>query len=186
MAQPTHSTTGATPAQHGGGGFPPFRADTYASQLLWLAICFIALYLIVARVALPRMESILASRRTKIAADFAEAARMKGEADAAVAAHEKALADAHARAHALAMTTREKLAAESETHRKSVEHDLNQRLAESEKTIAANKASAMANVRGIAVEAAGAIVARLIGSPPADSAVKSAVDEVLSTEPQNR
>lgn len=186
MAQPTHTTTEANPKQHGGGGFPPFRADTFASQLLWLAICFIALYVLVARVALPRMESILTSRRTKIEADFAEAARMKGEADAAVAAHEKALADAHARAHALAMTTRERLAAESEAHRKSVEHDLNQRLAESEKKIAANKTAAMANVRGIAVEAAGAIVARLIGSPPSDGAVKSAVDEVLTAEPRNR
>lgn len=185
MAQPTHATTEATPAQHG-GGFPPFKADTFASQLLWLAICFIVLYVLVARFALPRMDSILASRRAKIEADFAEAARMKGEADAAVAAHEKALADAHARAHALAMTTRERLAAESEAHRKSVEHDLNQRLAESDEKIAASKAAAMTNVRGIAVEAAGAIVARLIGTSPSDRAVKSAVDEVLSNETRNR
>ncbi|MGZ8298970.1 MAG: F0F1 ATP synthase subunit B family protein [Rhodoplanes sp.] len=178
MAQPTHATTEATPAQHG-GRFPPFKADTFASQLLWLAVCFVVLYVIVAQFALPRMGSILASRRAKIEADFAEAARMKGEADAAVAAHEKALADAHARAHALAMTTRERLAAESEVHRKSVEHELNQRLTESDKTIAASKTAAMANVRGIAVDTAGAIVARLIGSPPSERTVISAVDEVL-------
>jgi F-type H+-transporting ATPase subunit b len=178
MAQPTHATTEASPAKHG-GGFPPFKGETFASQLLWLAICFVTLYVIVARIALPRMAAILADRRAKIDADFAEAARMKSDADAAVAAHEKALADAHAKAHALAMATREKLLAESEAHRKSVEHDLHQRLAESERTIAASKAAAMANVRGIAVEAAGAIVARLIGAPPPDPAVKSAVDEAL-------
>lgn len=178
MAQPTHATTEATPAQHK-SGFPPFKADTFASQLLWLAVCFVILYVIVARFALPRMSAILASRRAKIEADFAEAARMKGEADAAVAAHEKALADAHARAHALATTTRERLAAESEAHRESVEHELNQRLALSDKTIAASKTAAMANVRGIAVDTAGAIVARLIGAPPSEQTVKSAVDEVL-------
>jgi F-type H+-transporting ATPase subunit b len=185
MAQPTHATTEATPAKHD-GGFPPFKADTFASQLLWLAICFIVLYVLVARFALPRMESILTSRRAKIEADFAEAARMKGEADTAIAAHEKALADAHARAHTLAIATRERLAAESEAHRKSVEHELNQRLAESDKKIAASKVAAMANVRGIAVDAAGAIVARLIDESPSDHAVKSAVDEVLSDETRNR
>lgn len=180
MAQPSHAGTQAPSAPHG-GGFPPFKAETFASQLLWLAICFVALYVIVARFALPRMGDILSSRRSKIEADFAEAARMKGEADAAVAAHEKALADARERAHALAMTTRERLAAESEAHRKQVEHELNQRLAESDKSIAASKTAAMANVRGIAVEAASAIVDRLIGSAPSDPAVKSAVDEVLKS-----
>lgn len=177
MAQPTHATTEA--AHGAGGGFPPFKADTFPSQLLWFAICFIALYVMVARVALPRISAILAERRTKIDADFADAARMKGEADAAVEAHEKARADAHARAHALALETREKLAAESETHRKSVEEDLNRRLSEADKTIAASKIAAMANVRDIAVDAASAIVARLIGTTPADHTVKSAVDETL-------
>ena len=44
---------------------------------------------------------------------------------------------------------------------------------------AASKADAMTNVNGIAVEAAGAIVNRLIGTTPSDKVVKSAVDEVL-------
>ncbi len=179
MADPTHATTQAKPASEHGGGFPPFNADTFASQMLWFALCFVAIYLLIARVAIPRMSGILSTRRAKIDADFAEATRMKGDADAAVAAHEKALVDARARAHAMAVSTRERLAAESEAHRKSVEDELNRRLAESDKAIAASKADAMTNVHGIAVETAGAIVNRLIGTTPSDKAVKSAVDEVL-------
>lgn len=179
MAQPTHAGTEAPSAPHG-GGFPPFKSETYPSQLLWFAISFVALYVLVARLALPRMRAILADRRTRIDADFAEAARMKTEADAAVAAHEKALADARARAHAIAAETRERLAAESDAHRKSVEHELAARLAEAEKSISASKAAAMANVRGVAVETAGAIVARLIGTPPESGAVAKAVDRALA------
>ena len=81
---------------------------------------FVVLYVIVAQFVLPRMGAILASRRAKIEAT-SPAARMKGEADAAVAAHEKALAEAHARAQCFGDETRERLAAESEVHRKSVE-----------------------------------------------------------------
>ncbi len=42
-----------------GGAFPPFNSSTFASQLVSLAIAFVALYLIVSRIALPRVGSVL-------------------------------------------------------------------------------------------------------------------------------
>src|SRR5712671_5787968 len=152
--------TEATPPSEHGGGFPPFQKDTFASQLLWLAIFFVALYLIASKLALPRVGSIIADRRSRISGDLDEAARMKDAADAAIASYEKALADARARAQAIAAQTRDKLNAEAEANRKELEAKLHGRLAEAEKSIAATKSSAMANVRGIAHEAAAAIVTR--------------------------
>ena len=63
--------------------------------------------------------------------------------------------------------------------RKTLETKLNAQLAEAEKAIAGTKSAAMANVRGIAVDAAGAIVERLVGTAPAAPAVAAAVDEAL-------
>jgi F-type H+-transporting ATPase subunit b len=114
-----------------------------------------------------------------MADDLAEAERLKAEADAALAAYEKALADARARAQALANATREEQAAEAEKTRKILEAQLNARLAEAEATIAATKQAAMANVQGIATDAAAAIVLRLIGTAPASDALSSAVADVL-------
>ena len=65
------------PASEHGGGFPPFQKDTFASQLLWLALVFVALYLLMSRIALPRIGSILEARRQRIDGDLAEAARLK-------------------------------------------------------------------------------------------------------------
>jgi F-type H+-transporting ATPase subunit b len=176
----THLTgTEATPPSEHGGGFPPFQKDTFGSQLLWLAIFFIALYLIASRLALPRVGSIIADRRTRIAGDLAEAARMKDAADAAIATYEKALADARLRAHAIAAETRDKLNAEAEASRKAVEADLHRKLAAAEHTIAATKTAAMANVRGIAEEAAIAIVVRLTGIAPSQAAAAAAVDTAI-------
>lgn len=162
-----------------GGGFPPFDGSTFASQLIWLAITFVALYLLMARVALPRIAAIFEQRRSHIDSDLAEASRLKGEADAAIAIYEKALADARVRAQTIATEARSKLAADSEKSRKALEDRLNQRLVEAEKSIAATKTAAMANVRGIAIEAAGAIVTRLTGVAVTDKAVSGAVDSVL-------
>jgi len=179
MAENHSTATEASPPSEHGGGFPPFQKDTFASQLLWLAIFFIALYLIASKLALPRVGSIIADRRKRIAGDLAEAARMKDAADAAIATYEKALADARARAQAMAAETRDKLNAAAETQRKALEATLQGRLAAAEETIAAAKTAAMANVRGIAEEAAIAIVARLTGVAPSKPAAAAAVDAAI-------
>jgi len=161
------------------GAFPPFDSTTFASQLVWLAITFVVLYALMAKVALPKIGGIIESRQKKIEGDIAEAGALKAQSDAALAAYEKALADARASAQAIANETRDKQAAEAEVRRKSLEDALNVKLAEAEKTIAATKQAAMANVRGIAVDATKAIVERLIGKAPADTAVDAAVGEAL-------
>ena len=96
-----------------------------------------------------------------------------------MAAYEKSLTEARTRAQTIGNETRDRLHVEAEKSRKALDEQLNGKLAEAEKTIAATKASAMTNVRSIATDAASAIVARLIGTAPADSAVASAVDSVL-------
>ena len=159
--------------------FPPFQKETFASQLVWLAITFVALYLLISRVAVPRIGGIIDERAKRIEGDFAAAQRMKDESEAALAAYEKSLAEARNRAQAISAEIRDKLHAEAEERRKALEAKLNAQLAEAEKQIAATKASAMTNVRGIAVDAAPAIVERLIGTAPPAPAVAAAVDAAL-------
>jgi F-type H+-transporting ATPase subunit b len=161
------------------GAFPPFAKETFASQIVWLVITFVALYLVISRIAIPRIGGIFEERARRIEGDFADAKRAKADSEAALAAYEKALADARNRAQAIGAEIRDKLNAEAEERRKALEAKLNAQLAEAEKTIAATKSAAMANVRGIAVDAASAIVERLIGTMPAAPAVAAAVDDAL-------
>jgi F-type H+-transporting ATPase subunit b len=177
-AQPIASTEHVPASEHG-RGFPPFDAHSFASQLIWFALTFIALYLLMSRVALPRIGSILEERRRHIADDLAQAQRLKGESDAAIAAHEKALNEARGRAQTLANETRAKATAAAEARRKEVEAKLNLHIAAAEKTIAATRSAAMTHVRGIAGEAASAIVERLIGTTPASQEIAQAVNAVL-------
>jgi len=179
QAQPTTSVEHIPKSEQHAGGFPPFDAHTFPSQLFWLTLTFIALYLLMSRIALPRVGSILEDRRRRIEGDLTEAQRLKGESDAAIAAHEKALAEARGRAQTLANETREKAAAAAAARRKDVDAKLATHIAEAEKSIAATRTAAMANVHGIATEAAAAIVERLTGTPPASQDVADAVGSVL-------
>jgi F-type H+-transporting ATPase subunit b len=172
-------TTAHTEADGGARPFPPFQKDTFASQLVSLAIAFVALYLIVSKIALPRVGSVLDARQNAIDGDLAEAQKLRDQSDAALKAYESELASARSRAHAIGAETREKLNAASGTERKALEDKLAAKLGEAEKTIAATRGAAMSNVRGIAADAAAAIVQRLTGMQPDAQSVNGAVDASL-------
>lgn len=159
--------------------FPPFQPDTFASQLVWFAIFFVALYLIMSRLALPRVGGVIEARRNAIASDLAEAQKAKDASEKEIATYEEELAAARARAQAIGAETRDRLAAQAESERKVLEDKLAARLAEAEKTIDATRRAAMGNVRAIAADAAAAIVQRLSGATPDARAVEAAVDQTL-------
>src|SRR5215831_11209768 len=177
----TDQTTAHTEADGGehNGGFPPFDSATFPSQLVSLAIAFVALYIMVSRIALPRVGSVIDARQNAIESDLAAAQKLKDESEAALKAYESELAAARTRAQAIGAETREKLNAASEAERKSLEEKLAQKLADAEKTIATTRTNAMSNVRGIAADAATAIVQRLAGVAPDKKTVTKAVDVSL-------
>ena len=183
MAESHGDTKGAAAHTEADGGhkalFPPFQKDTFASQLVSLVIAFAALYLIVSRIALPRVGSVIDERQNKIEGDLADAQKLKDQSDSALKAYENELAAARSRAQAIGAETREKLNAASEAERKTLEDQLSVKLAEAEKTIASTREAAMGNVRSIAADAAAAIVQRLTGVLPDGKSVDSAVDASL-------
>ncbi len=73
------ATSSHTEAPHEKGPFPPFQKEYFASQLVWLGLSFVVLYVLLAKVALPRVASILAARKARIEGDLADAGRAKTE-----------------------------------------------------------------------------------------------------------
>jgi F-type H+-transporting ATPase subunit b len=155
--------------------FPPFDPVNFTPMLVWLALSFGALYLLMAKVALPRVQTILLARAHKISADIADAHKLRAQSEAASAAHDKLIADAKSEALALAQETHAKLLAETESRRDALESELNAKLADSEAHIVETKARAMSNIETIAGEAAAAIVQRITGRPADQAAIATAI-----------
>jgi F-type H+-transporting ATPase subunit b len=177
MAEPTTHTE----VPEGHGGFPPFDKTTFPSQLLWLSVIFVLLYVLMARVALPRIASILQDRRKHVDDDLAEAQRFKEQSDAVIAAREQALADARAHAQTIINTKLQQHAAEAKESRTRFEEQLRKRLATAEQSIAERSSAAMANVEAIAADSVVAIVERLIGKTPTKEEVAEALRRVKSS-----
>jgi F-type H+-transporting ATPase subunit b len=173
---PTHDTHATTEA-HGDGHsdvFPPFDPATFPSQLLWLAFSFAALYLLMSKVALPKVGSTLERRQATIDADIAAADADRQKTDAAIAAYEKALAEAKAKAQGIAAETRDAIQADLSAKRAAAESDLTAKVTAAEARIAATKAEALTHVDEIASETAQAVVTQLVGDVSSDS-VRAAV-----------
>src|SRR3984893_8519792 len=160
---------------HGETSFPPFDPVNFTSMLIWLALSFGLLYLLMSKIALPRVESVLHTRAHKITKDIDEANAFRARSEEAAAAHDKTIADAKAKALALAQETHAGLTAETEANRLALEAELNARLAASETQILEMKAKAMRNVEAIASEAAAAIVQHINGKPAAPKAIAKAI-----------
>ena len=182
MAQPptTHAEVGHGGGEAHAGGFPPFDSSTFASQLLWLAITFVALLWVVSKVILPRIGGILEARSDRIARDLAEAQRLKAETDAALAAYEQSLAAARARAQAIATETRAALNADMDAKRAAAEASLGARLAEAENRIGEIKARALGEVGSIAIETAEALVSALTSVSASRDEVAGAVGTAMA------
>lgn len=158
---------------------PQLAFETFVPQLVWLAIVFVVLYVLMSRIALPRIATVIEGRRDRITSDLDDAAQSKQQTDEAIAAYEHALKDARAKAHAIAQDTRDKLAAETERQRLDIEAKLAEKIAEAEAAIAATKATSLTNVRAVAADVAGAIVGQLLGEEADKAATERAVDAAL-------
>ena len=155
--------------------FPPFDSSTFVGQLFWLAITFGTLYLLMSRIALPRIGTILEERRETIDAALAAAATAQQGAEDAAIAHEQSLTKARANAQAIALEARAKSAKEMDTERHSVEKDLSAKLSAAEVRILDMKTKAMSNVGDIAKDATTAIIEQLTGKIPTADEVAQAI-----------
>jgi F-type H+-transporting ATPase subunit b len=156
-----HTTSGTAADGGHSAAFPPMDAKSFPSQIFWLVIFFGLLYLLMSKVALPKMAQVLGNRHKAIEGDLAKASAAKNETEAAVQAYEKALAEARGKAQGIAADTRARMNAEMDAERAALEKTLAAKSAEAEAKISSAKSKAMQDVDSVAAETAAEIVAEL-------------------------
>jgi F-type H+-transporting ATPase subunit b len=159
-------------------GLPQLHVPDFAPQLIWLALSFGVLYLILSRIALPRIGQVMEERAGRIQRDLRQAERLKRETEAAIAGYEDALAQARGKSSAIVKEVRQGLAAEVEQERARVDHQVADKLAQAEARIAQTKTQALSQVNQIARETAEAIVTKLIGKKVGADEVQRALEPV--------
>ena len=148
----------------------------YLPQIVWLALAFVVLYGLMARVALPRIAEVLDEREDRVADDLERARASKEEAEVVLEAYERELLEARTEAHAVAREARRRLAAEVADQKAEVERALEAEAAKAAERIGATRNQAMANLNELAQEVTRAAMARLIGRGPDEGSLRAAVE----------
>lgn len=157
-------------------GLPQLDPTTFGNQIFWLLVALVAIYLILSRVALPRISAVLAERQGTITNDLAAAEDLKAKAAAAEEAYKKALADARAEAQKIIADTKAEMKADLEKANAEADAEIAEKTAEGEKKIAEIRDAALENVREVARDTTGDIVVGMGGKADAktvDAAVNA-------------
>ncbi|QUS36615.1 F0F1 ATP synthase subunit B' [Falsirhodobacter algicola] len=154
-------------------GMPQLDFSSWPNQIFWLLVALVAIYLVLTRVALPRVSAVLAERRGAITNDLLAAEELKQKAKSAEASYNEALAKARAEAARIAADTKASIDADLAEAIAKADAEIGQRVQASEARIAEIREGMQDSVREVAAETAQALVAALGGT--ADASVKAAV-----------
>ncbi|OZB14182.1 MAG: ATP F0F1 synthase subunit B' [Rhodobacterales bacterium 34-62-10] len=152
-----------------GPGMPQLDFSTFGNQIFWLLITLVVIYMILSRVALPRISAVLAERQGTITNDIAAAENLKAKAIEAEAAYNKALADARTEANSIIAEAKAEIQADLDRAIATADAQIAAKTAEGEKAIAEIRASALENVTEVARDTAAEIVAAMGGKADAGS-----------------
>jgi len=165
------ATYGAETAE---AGIPQIDFATFPNQIFWLVVALVAIYLILTRVAIPRIAAVLAERQGTLTNDLAAADDLKRQAAEAEQAYTKALADARAEAQKIADETRAGIQADLNDAIVKADAAIAAKTAESEARIAEMQASAEQSVATVAGDVAADVVAAVAPGQSIDAAALSA------------
>lgn len=175
MAPQNQGDYAAADAYAGEATFPPFDPTYFASQLFWLTITFVVLYVLLSRWVLPRIGGAIEERRDRIADDLDAASQMKSQGDDAVKAYEKSLADARAKAQSVAAEAKADADKKIGEEMKRVEAELEGEQDEAEARIREMRDNALAELDSIAASTAAVLTDRLAGLEVSDDDAAKAV-----------
>jgi F-type H+-transporting ATPase subunit b len=150
-------------------GMPQLDFSTWPNQIFWLLVALVAIYMILTRVALPRIGAVLAERRGTITNDLAAAEELKEKATEAEAAYNEALATARVDAAKIVASAKAESKAELDAATAKADADIEAKTVVSEQRIAEIRAGALESVTQVAKDTAKELVSALGGKADARS-----------------
>lgn len=157
---------------------PQLDPSSFPSQLFWLVASFIILYVVMSRIALPKIAGALQNRQEKIGDDIDRAKKLKEEAAKLEKEYKKLTEDNKAKSNALIFSAQEEARKYSDAKHADVAKDIAKKSVDAEKKIADARAKALGEIESVAAGLTKSLVEK-VGLSGVDSAkIESAVKKV--------
>jgi F-type H+-transporting ATPase subunit b len=152
----------------------------FPSQWFWLAIALGLIYFVIGRGILPKIEATVDNRDKKIADDLTAAERARAEADTTEEAWRSEMMAVRGEAQSAANQAKASAAKDAEVRVAKADAKIADSMAIAEAALKKARASAMASIENVAVEAAQDIVEKISGIKVSAADAGKAVKAVLT------
>ena len=161
----TTTTEAATDVAHEAAKavMPQLDFSTFPNQIFWLLVTLVVIYLVLSRVALPRIGGAIAERKGTITNDLAAAEELKQKAVAAETAYNEALVKARVEAGKIVAEAKADIQKDLNKAIAQADSEIDAKVAESEKHIGEIRAGALEAITEVAKDTAKELVAALGG-----------------------
>jgi F-type H+-transporting ATPase subunit b len=154
--------------------------EIYASQLLWLAIFFGAIFVVIGLGMLPKIQSTVDARDAQIAADLEVARSARETADSLEEGYRAEMDRSRAEAARLATAAKAEAAKSTEQSVATADVGIAARVEAALASIGAAKAKAKGDIESVAAEAVQGLMARVAGLDVDADTARGAVAKELA------
>ena len=159
-------------------GMPQLNPEFWISQIFWLIIVFGTLYLLLAKLILPKISYNLEARKSQIADNIEEAEKKREQSDQKIKDYEKIIIDAKIEAKNIYNKAREKILRDINSKKEKLEKEIDEEIKKAEKEILDLKIKSPVNINKIAIETSADLVKQIIGAEVNNSNISAIVEDV--------
>ncbi|MEC8621957.1 MAG: F0F1 ATP synthase subunit B' [Pseudomonadota bacterium] len=157
---------------------PQLDFATFPTQIFWLCITFLLLYLVMWKVVIPRISGVLEERQSRVENDLERAEQLQLEATSVLAAYEESISNGKLESQKIIQEATLQIA-ESQAHREAEALErISAMTAEAEGKINAARNDAIADIRSVAAELVQITVLKLSGSEVSREEALSTIETV--------
>lgn len=161
------------------GGMPQLDPSSFSSQLFWLGITFVILYVVMARSVIPRIREVLEKRQNQIQHDLDTAEKSKTQAETAKLNYEEEVIQAKEKSSQLIQQTQREIDAMMAQEQANLTTQLEELLADSDRTITEQRQAAREAIAPVLVDITMDVVEKLIQVKPAPSKVTDTLHKAM-------
>ena len=159
-------------------GMPQLNPKFWISQIFWLTLVFGSLYLLLAKLILPKISNNLEARKSQISENIEDAEKKRQQSDKKLKDYEKIISEAKIEAKNIYNQAREKILKDINIKKESLEKEIDEEINKAEKEILDLKKRSPDKINKIAIETSTDLVKQIIGADVNSSNISAIVEDI--------
>ena len=160
-------------------GMPQLNPEFWLSQIFWLTLIFVILYITIWKIFLPRIAVSIENRKSRVVNDLNEAQKLKENVETKIKEYDKIIEKSKNEARKIIEDSRKKLNDDIENKKQKFNNEIEKELNIIEKEIKDLKKSSLPNVSKIATETTSEVIKQIMDTEVNKSNVSAIIDQII-------